>query len=144
MQFSIMLERLSLCKTLRLLPVCLGASQNLQQCPTASLIMSIMGVCRRGCTLGDAGWQTEWKEEMGRRADRCLNLCPGACEINQSSKALTETQRCEIRTVGLNKIDFTYWNSVLFLFFAEVWSKAIPAPRAKLPLQGVCSRNIVY
>ena len=50
--------------------------------------MPIMEVCKRGNT----GWLTE-EEEVKGRADRCLNLSPGAGEINPSSKAETETER---------------------------------------------------
>ncbi|KAK2824490.1 hypothetical protein Q5P01_021665 [Channa striata] len=55
-------------------------------------LLPIMEACKRRDTLGDTGWLTE--EEDGKGADRCLNLSPEADEINPSSKAKMETERC--------------------------------------------------
>lgn len=53
-------------------------------------LLPIMEASKRGDTLGDTGWLTEEEERKG--ADRCLNLSPGADEINPSSKAEMETE----------------------------------------------------
>ena len=75
----------------RALKTCSSPPQSVPQLPSS---LPVMEACKRGDTLGDTGWLTEEEEGKMRRegADRCLNLSPGADEINPSSKAQTETE----------------------------------------------------